>query len=111
VRSGAIDLLSPRVRRSIERFGADVSLARRKRGLTELMMAERVGVWRGTYQRPGKGDPTVAMGVYAMTLFVLGLGTPFAQLADPGHDDVGLGLDAQRVPKRVRSRRTEPKAT
>jgi DNA-binding XRE family transcriptional regulator len=37
------------------------------------MMAERVGVSKGTYLRVEKGDPTVSLGAYAMALFVLGL--------------------------------------
>lgn len=110
MRSGLLDVLSPRVRRSLGKLGADIALARRKRGLTELMMAERLGVARGTYQKVERGDPTVAMGVYAMALLVLGIGTPLADLADPRTDDAGLALDAARVPKRVRARR-EPRAT
>lgn len=110
MRSGVLDVLSPRVRRALSKLGADIALARRKRGLTELMMAERLGVARGTYQRVERGDPTVAMGVYAMALLVLGIGTPLADLADPRTDDAGLALDAARVPKRVRARR-EPHAT
>ena len=105
MRSGILDIISPRVRRSLSKLGADISLARRKRGLTELMMAQRLGVARGTYQRVEQGDPSVAMGVYAMTLLVLGTGTPLADLADPRTDDAGLALDAARVPKRVRVRR------
>lgn len=109
MRSGVLAILPPRVRRSLQKLGADIALARRKRGLTELMMAERLGVARGTYQRLERGDPTVAMGVFAMALLVLGIGTPLADLADPRTDDTGLALDAERVPKRVRVRR-EPRA-
>ncbi len=110
MRSGVLAILSPRVRRALLKLGADISLARRKRGLTELMMAERLGVARGTYQRLEKGDPTVSVGAYAMALFVVGLGTPLADVADAQTDEAGLALDAARVPKRVRSRR-EPRAT
>lgn len=99
-----------RVRRSFVKFGTDIALARRRRGITAAMMAERIGVSRSTYLRVEKGDPTVAMGVYAIALFVLGLGDPLADLADVRRDDQGLLLDAERVPKRVRARK-EPRAT
>ncbi|HEX6038227.1 helix-turn-helix transcriptional regulator [Longimicrobium sp.] len=99
-----------RVRNSLAKFGADIALGRRKRGLTGAMMAERIGVSRSTYFRVEKGDPTVSMGVYAMAMFVLGLGTPFADLADARGDELGLALDAERVPKRVRARK-EPRPT
>ena len=37
-----------------------------------------------------------------MALFVLGLGNTLTALADPGKDDTGLLLDADRLPKRIR---------
>lgn len=110
MKSGVSDLMPTRVRRSLAKLGADIALARRKRGLTAAMMAERIGVSRGTYLRIEKGDPAAGMGVYAMALFVLGLDTPFASLADASRDELGLLLDAERVPKRVRARK-EPRAT
>jgi hypothetical protein len=70
-----------------------------------MRSAVRVGVTKVTYLRVEKGDPSVAFGTYAMTLFVLGLGAPFAELADPRTDDAGLLLDQQRLPKLVRPKR------
>ena len=77
-------------------------MARRKRRLTMAMMAERLGVTMPTYIRVERGDPTASMAIYAMALFVLGLGTPFADLVDAGSDDQALLLDAERLPTRVR---------
>lgn len=105
MRSAVFDIMPPRVRRAMVKLGADIALGRRKRGLTVMMMAERLGVSRGTYLRVEKGDPTVAMGVYAMVLFVFGLGVPFSDLVDARRDDQALLLDAERVPKRVRVKR------
>ena len=102
MRSALFDILPPKLRRSLVKFGSDLALARRKRKLTMAMMAERLGVTKATYVRVEKGDPTVAMGIYAMAVFVLGLSdTPFA-FADPRFDDQGLLLDEEHVPKRVR---------
>jgi transcriptional regulator with XRE-family HTH domain len=94
-----------KVRRSLNKFGADLALARKKRNLTTRMMAERLGVAKSTYLRVEKGDPTVSMGVYAMALFVLGFGDALGELVDPRHDDQGLLLDAERLPKRVRTKK------
>src|SRR5262245_19643314 len=105
MRSAIRDVLPPNLRRSLTKFGADLAIARRKRSLTVAMMAERLGVAKSTWFRVEKGDPTVAMGVYAMALFVLGFGTALGDLVDPRHDDQGLLLDAQRLPKRVRVRK------
>jgi DNA-binding XRE family transcriptional regulator len=95
-------VLPPRLRQALAGFGADIAVARRKRSLTVGMMAERIGVHKNTYLKVEKGDPSVAFGIYAMTLFVLGLSAGLTALADPGRDDAGLLLDADHLPKRVR---------
>ncbi len=105
MRSSVHDVLPPALRRSLAKFGADVAVARRKRQLTVAMMAERLGVAKSTYLRVEKGDPSVALGVYAMALFVLGFGDALGDLVDARRDDQGLLLDVERLPKRVRVRR------
>jgi len=102
MRSTVLDTLPPKVIRSLTKFGTDIALARKKRNLTTMMMAERLGVAKSTYLRAEKGDPTVSMGVYAMALFVLGFGDALGELVDPRRDDQGLLLDTERLPKRVR---------
>ncbi|MCB9653635.1 MAG: hypothetical protein H6729_05845 [Deltaproteobacteria bacterium] len=102
MRSTIHDVLPPKLRRALRKMGQDISVARRKRNLTVAMMTERLGVAKSTYLRVEKGDPTVATGILAMTLFILGLDEGLTKLADPTGDDQGLLLDAQRLPKRVR---------
>jgi DNA-binding XRE family transcriptional regulator len=96
------DVLPTRLRRSLSKFGHDLAVARRKRHLTVAMMAERTGLAKSTYTRIEKGDPAVAMGAYAMALFVLGFGEVFGSLSDARRDEEGLLLDEARLPKRVR---------
>ena len=103
--SPANNLLPLRIRRALAKLGRDIALARRKRGLTIAMMIERIGVAKQTYQRVEQGDPTVAMGTYAMAIFVLGLGDKPFDIADPSQDEQGLLFDAERVPKRIRVKR------
>jgi transcriptional regulator with XRE-family HTH domain len=105
MRSAVRDILPAPVRRSLQKLGADIAIARRKRRLTVLMMTERVGVSRATYARVEKGDPTVAVGVYAMCLFVLGFGAPLGELVDARRDELGLMLDEERLPKRIRPKK------
>ena len=57
------------------------------------------------YLKVEKGDPSVSMAIYAMALFVLGFGAVIGDMVDPGRDDVGLLLDIERLPKRVRPRK------
>jgi hypothetical protein len=108
MRSALHDLLPPGLRRSLTKFGTDLARARRKRRLTVEMMAERVGVAKSTYARIEKGDPAVAMGAYAMVLFVLGFGTALGDLVDARRDEQGLLLDEERLPQRVRIKKVSP---
>ena len=98
------DILPPPLRRGLAKFGQDLALARRKRRLTVQMMTERVGISKATYLRVERGDPTVAMGAYAMTMYVLGFGDVLAGIVYRKVDDLGLQLDEEHVPKRVRRR-------
>jgi len=109
MRSALQDSFPAGLKRSLSKFGTDLTRARLKRRLTIQMMAERVGVAKSTYARIEKGDPAVAMGAYAMALFVLGFGEPFGDLVDARRDDEGLLMDEDRLPKRVRTKKT-PKA-
>jgi hypothetical protein len=100
------DVLPSGVRRSLSKFGHDLGVARRKRHLTMAMMAERTGLAKSTYARVEKGDPAVALGAYAMTLFVLGFGEALGDLTDARRDDVGLQLEEEQLPKRIRVRKS-----
>lgn len=40
-----------------------------------------------------------------MALFVLGFGDAIGDMVDPRRDDVGLLLDVERLPKRIRPKK------
>ena len=105
MRSPVADVLPAPVRRSLAKLGKDIRDARRKRHLTVEMMVERVGVSKATYLRIEKGEPSVSMGAYAMTLFTLGFSSALEQIADSRSDDTGMLLDSNRLPQRVRPRK------
>lgn len=90
------------VRRALAKLGADISTARRRRSMTVATLAERAFVGRNTITRVERGDPGVALGIYATVLFVLGLAERVGDLADPLTDQVGLTLAEEQLPKRVR---------
>ena len=102
MRSAIHDVLPAGLRRSLSKLGHDLAVARRKRQLTVGMMAERTGLAKSTYTRIEKGDPAVALGAYAMALFVLGFGEILGDLIDARRDEEWLLLDEERLPKRVR---------
>lgn len=92
------------VKRALAKLGEDIRAARLRRRISTLVMAERVAVTRVTLRKVERGDPGVAMGVYATILFVLGMISRVSELTDVRHDDVGLQLEEERLPKRIRRR-------
>ena len=93
------------VRRALRKLGADIRDARRRRRIPTAVMAERAFISRMTLNKVEKGDPGVSLGIYATVLFVLGMTDRLAELADARHDVVGLGLEEERLPQRIRIRR------
>ena len=93
------------VERALTRLGADIRDARRRRRIPTATMAERAGISRTTLHKVERGDPGVSLGTCATVLFVLGLEERIAELADPRNDAVGLDLEAEALPKRIRGRR------
>ncbi len=89
----------------LKKLGGDLSVARRKRGISTMDMASRLFVSRDTLWRLEKGDPSVAIGTLATAVFVLQLHDRLANLAAPSDDEVGLGLDEERLPERIRRKR------
>jgi len=90
----------------LRKLGRELALARRKRGISTQDMASRLFVSRDTLWRLERGDPTVASGTLATATFILQLHDRLANLAAPGTDALGLSLDENRLPKRIR--RTRP---
>jgi hypothetical protein len=54
-----------------------------------------------------RGEPGVAMSLYASVVFVLGMIDRLRDLCDASSDSLGLQLDEERLPKRVRFRRQD----
>lgn len=97
------------VTRALRKLGHDIRDARRRRRIPVAIMAERVSISRTTLSKVEKGDPGVSLGTYATVLFVLGLIDRLSELADVRHDSVGLELEEERLPERIRHpRRRSP---
>jgi transcriptional regulator with XRE-family HTH domain len=98
------------VKRALAKLGQDIRSARLRRRITTTTMAERAFITRMTLRRVEHGHPGVALGIYATVLFVLGLTPRLADLADTRSDDVGLQLEEERLPKRIRQPGTAQKS-
>ncbi len=90
------------VRRALKNIGADLSAARRRRRLSQSVVAARVLTTRQTIARIEAGDPSVAWGTWAAVCYALGLLDRLAQVAAAEQDELGLALEGARLPRRVR---------
>lgn len=71
----------PKYQRILEQVGENIKLARKRRKLTTLQVAERAGIDRTTLYNIEKGKGSVSMSAYFNTLRILGLQDDFLKLA------------------------------
>jgi DNA-binding XRE family transcriptional regulator len=95
------------VMRALRKLGHDIRDARRRRRIPAEIAAERASISRTTLVKIEKGEPGVAVGSYAIVLFVLGLTDRLADLADPRNDAVGLQLEEEHLPQRISRQRKQ----
>lgn len=93
------------VARVLRKLGNDIRDARRRRRIPTEVMAERAAVSRTTLMKAEQGDSGVSIGTIATLLFILGLHDRLAELADVGHDQIGLDLADELLPQRIRRKR------
>ncbi|WP_126970055.1 helix-turn-helix domain-containing protein [Gynurincola endophyticus] len=77
----------PKYNKLLEQMGENIKLARKRRKLTTVQVAERAGVARSTLYLVEKGGSGVAFGAYFKVLLVLGLQHDILKLAaddEPG---------------------------
>jgi hypothetical protein len=98
------------VRRGLRKLGRDIRDARRRRRIPAAIVAQRASISRTTLVKIEKGGPGVAMGIYATVLFVMGMSERLAEIADSKNDPVGLQLEEENLPQRIRGARS-PKPT
>lgn len=82
--------LLPKFQKALEQMGENIKLARKRRNLTTIQVAERAGINRSTLYHIEKGNPSVALGAYFNVLRVLGLEEDFLKLA--ADDEFGRKL-------------------
>jgi transcriptional regulator with XRE-family HTH domain len=94
------------VSRAITKLGRDLSLARRRRRMSQASFAERMGTSLATLKRLENGDPRVAVETVARALHVLGEINRIDNLLDTSEDAIGLVLMDEQLPKSVRARKS-----
>lgn len=83
-------ILFPKHQKILEQFGENIKLARKRRKLTAVQVAERAGIARNTLYLMEKGSSSVSIGVVFNVLRVLGLHEDFLKLA--ADDELGRKL-------------------
>ena len=97
-------VILPRLQGILGTLGENLKLARLRRKLTVVQVAERAGITRTTLWQIEKGAAHVSMGAYAQVLLVLGLEKDLLNLA--ADDEMGKRIQdsglivKQRGPKR-----------
>lgn len=69
--SKSTTILLPQTQEILRIMGEQIKLARLRRNLSAVLVAERAGISRATLQSVEKGAPTVAIGIYAAVLHAL----------------------------------------
>ena len=70
MRKAAYNIL-PGTEEILATMGEQIKLARLRRGLSAELVAERAGISRVSLWKVEKGEPSVAMGIYAAVLHAL----------------------------------------
>ncbi len=83
-------ILFPKYQKKLNQVGENIKLARKRRKLTTIQVAERAGIDRTTLYQIEKGNGSVSMAAYFNTLRVLGLQDDFLKLA--ADDEYGRKL-------------------
>lgn len=83
-------IVFPKYSPLLEQMGEHIKLARKRRKLTTIQVAERAGIARSTLYLIEKGDTGVAFGGYFNVLRVLGLQEDVLKLA--ADDEFGRKL-------------------
>jgi transcriptional regulator with XRE-family HTH domain len=107
--SRALQQIPPATVNALEKLGADLAVARLRRGESLKTWAARMGVSISTLQRLEAGDPGIALGIVATALWLIGRDGALVDLASPEKDLGALELDVREAVElgRARARASE----
>ena len=88
----------------LQQIGKNLQVARKRRKISTKQAAERMGTSLSSVRRMEHGDPSVRIETYLAALEVYQLDQTL-RFADPEDDRIGLALEKQRLPQRIRSKK------
>lgn len=98
-------VLPAAVEQVLLQLGRNIRIARLRRNLRLVDLAERVGISRFVMSDIEKGKPTVAVASYVSALWALGLTADLQYIADPDRDFEGKALESAKAPKTAAKRK------
>ncbi|PMH45999.1 XRE family transcriptional regulator [Vibrio sp. 10N.286.49.B3] len=93
-------IIFPKNKQILNTLGENITLAMKRRGITQDMMHNRTGISKPTLRKISKGDPSVSLGHYVNVLSVLGLLDDLAKVAFD--DEFGRKLQDIELMKKKR---------
>jgi len=93
----------PRLARLLAAVGDNIRKARLRRAYASETVAQRAGIARKTLYRVERGDPAVALGIYARVLQALRLENDLAPIA--ADDELGRKLQDAKLERKKRAPR------
>jgi len=90
----------------VRQIGRNLQLARKRRRKTVRQAADMMGTSISSVRRMESGDSTVKFATYMAALEVFQLEDSL-RFAEPEDDRIGLTLEKQRLPKRIRQKKEE----
>jgi transcriptional regulator with XRE-family HTH domain len=90
------------VDRTLKRLGANLRVARVRRGLTVEAVSKKIGTGLRAVADAEKGKPSTGIAVYAALLWAFDLLGELDAVADPSRDAEGQALARSREPLRAR---------
>ena len=91
---------SIKVDRSLKKIGLSLQNARKRRKITTALMAERLGISRGTLVKLEKGHPGISIETFLTALMALDKLDEVVDVLE--NDPLGIALMDKSLPKRVR---------
>ena len=96
----ALQSLPPAVTAALRQLGENLAIARIRRQESQRAWARRIGISAPTLIRMERGDPGVAMGIYATALWLMNRASALPELASPAEDKGALEQDVRKAMKR-----------
>ena len=102
--ASAVSSLPASALAALRSLGADLRIARQRRGESMRAWASRMDVSVPTLARMEKGDPAVGIGVYSTALFLMGRHSALGTVAAPEADAAALAAEIERARSAMKPR-------